>query len=256
MIYTKFYRAFVELNKDKEPMGKRKSRFIKPEWQEVGAYLADDYVLFDIDDKDINANLFFDIVSTHNLHCHITESERGIHAIFKKPTERLAYGNKKETLTGVWADYKCSNNKGYERIITNGKPLSIIYDCDEPDVLPWLLYPFSCERYLQDKKHGDGRHKTFLDLSNVYAMYEKNPKKILDTIYWVNNNVFEEPRKAVNVSTKDVLDSIQYMSRQYTDIEVGTILENIDKTKLNKVIKLLVQYDILKPDFYKEIKND
>lgn len=252
---TKFYKAFVELNNEKIPKGKKKSRFIKPEWREVGAYLSDDYVLFDIDDKDVNCNLFFDIVSTHNLHCHVTESEHGIHAIFRKPNQRLAYGNRKETLTGIWADYKCNNNKGYERIITNGKPLSIIYDCDEPDVLPWLLYPFGRPRYLQDIKHGDGRHNTFLDLSNIYAIYEDNPQKILNMIHWVNSNVFEEPRKSVNVSIKDVINSIQYMSQQYTDIEMCDIINKLDKTKFSKAIQLLVQYNLLEADFYKEVKK-
>ncbi len=58
MYVSKFYKAYVELN-NKVPVSKRKSRFINPKWQEVGAYLADDYILFDIDDKDTNANLFF-----------------------------------------------------------------------------------------------------------------------------------------------------------------------------------------------------
>lgn len=244
-MHTKFYRAFTELNDEKKPIGKRKSRFIKPEWNEVGAYLADDYVLFDIDDKDVNCNLFFDIVSTHNLHCHITESVHGIHAIFKKTTQRLAYGNGKESLIGIWADYKCSNNKGYERIITNGKPHPVIYDCDEPDILPWFLYPFGRKRYLQEVQHGDGRHNVHLDLSNVYAIYENDPKKILDMIQWVNDNVFAEPRKSVNVAIKDVIDSINYMGREYTNNEMCDIIKNVDK---NKLIGLLVQYELVKPE--------
>lgn len=247
---SKFYKAYVELN-NKVPVSKRKSRFINPKWQEVGAYLADDYVLFDIDDKDTNANLFFDIVSTHNLHCHITESVHGIHAIFKKPTEQLAYGNRKETLTGIWADYKCSNNKGYERIIINGEPLPIIYDCEEPDELPWLLFPFSKPRELQSMCHGMARHNTFRDLSNVYAMYERDPQKIIDMINWVNENVFAEPRASVNITIPFVLDSIQYMNKQYTDIEMCDIIKNVDK---NKLIKLLVQNNLIDANFFEEVK--
>lgn len=244
---TKFYRAFTELNNEKIPVGKRKSRFIKPEWKEVGGYLADDYVLFDIDDKDVNCNLFFDIVSTFNLHCHVTESVHGIHAIFKKPTTRLAYGNGKESLIGVWADYKCSNNKGYERIITNGQPHPIIYDCDEPDVLPWLLYPFGRNRDLQQVRHGDGRHNILLGLSNVYAIYESDPHKILKMLNWVNENVFQEPRKSVNISISDVMNSITYMGKQYTDEEVYDIIKKVDK---NKLMQLLVQYNLA------EVKHD
>lgn len=253
---TKFYRAFAELNDEKQPITKRKSRYIKTEWKEVGGYLADDYVLFDIDDKDVNCNLFFDIVNTFNINCHITESVHGIHAIFKKPDEKLAYGNGRESLVGVWADYKCSNNKGYERIITNGNPLSIINDCNEPDELPWLLFPFGRPRYLQSVKHGDGRHNTLLDLSNVYAIYEDNPQKILDMLNWVNKNVFEEPRKSVNVAIKDVMNSIQYMNQQYTDVELCDIINKVDKNKFNKVIPLLVQYNLVKPDFYEELQNE
>lgn len=238
---NKFYKAYVEL-RNKVPTSKRKSRVINPKWDEVGAYLADNYVLFDIDDKDTNANLFFDLVSTHNLHCHITESEHGIHAIFKKPAERLAYGNRKETLTGILADYKCSNNKGYERIIINKEPLPIVYNCDEPDVLPWFLYPFGRPRNLQDMEHGASRHTTFLDLSNVYAIYENDPQKILDMIHWVNDNVFAVARESVNVRICDVMDSIQFMKQQYTDIEICDIIKNVDKSKL---LKLLVQYDLL-----------
>lgn len=246
-MHTKFYRAFVELNEDKQPRGKRKSRFIKSEWNDVGGYLADDYVLFDIDDKDVNCNLFFDIVSTFNLHCHITESVHGIHAIFKKPEIQLAYGNGKESLIGVLADYKCSNNKGYERIIINKEPLPIIYDCDEPDELPWLLYPFGRARDLQQVRHGDGRHNILLGLSNVYAIYENDPHKILKMLNWVNENVFQEPRKSVNISISDVMDSITYMGKQYTDEEVYDIIKKVDK---NRLMKLLVQYNLV------EVKND
>lgn len=245
---TKFYRAFTELNNEKKPMGKRKSRFIKPEWKEVGGYLTDDYVLFDIDDKDVNCNLFFDIVSTFNLHCHITESLHGIHAIFRKPIERLAYGNGKESLIGVLADYKCSNNKGYERIITDGKPHPIIYDCDEPDVLPWLLFPFGRNRDLQQVRHGDGRHNILLGLSNVYAMYENDPHKILNMLKWVNENVFQEPRKSVNISISDVTNSITYMNKTYTDTEIYDMIKDVDK---NKLIKLCVQYGLINEEAFR-----
>lgn len=245
---TKFYRAFTELNAEKKPISTRKSRIIKPEWKEVGGYLADDYVLFDIDDKNVNCNLFFDVVSTFNLHCHITESIHGIHAIFRKPTEQLAYGNGKESLIGVIADYKCTNNKGYERIITNGKTHPIIYDCDEPDVLPWLLFPFGRSRGLQQAKHGDGRHNILLGLSNVYAIYENDPYKILKILNWVNENVFQEPRKSVNISIADVMNSITYMGKQYTDEEVYDIIKKVDK---NKVMQLLVQYGLIKEEVLK-----
>lgn len=239
---SKFYKGYCEL-KDKVPVSKKKSRFINPKWNEVGAFLADDYVLFDVDDKDTNANLFFEIVNTHNLHCHITESVHGIHAIFKKPSEMLAYGNRKETLTGIQADYKCSNNKGYERIIINGEPLPVIYKCDEPDVLPWYLFPFGRPRNLQQMKEHSGRHAVHGDLLNVYALYEDNPLVILDMVQWVNDNVFQEPRKSVNWTLADVQDSISYMRGGLTDSEIIDKIKNVD---LNKVYKLLVQYGVIK----------
>lgn len=240
MIHTKFYRAFTELN-NKVPVSRKKSRRINQKWKEVGGFLADDYVLVDIDDI-VNTNLFFDIVNTFNIKCHVTESKHGIHAIFKKPVEKLAYGNRKETLTGVICDYKCSNNKGYERIIIDGKPLQIIYDCDEPDELPWLLFPFGRPRGLQQIGKGDGRHKIHGDLCNVYALYEKDPNIILLIVNWVNENVFKEPRESVNWQVKDVIDSIQYMSKVWTDEEIYDMLRKVDA---NKLYKLCVQYGLL-----------
>lgn len=239
-MHTKFYKGYTELH-NKVPTSKRKSRFIKSEWQEVGGYLADDYVLVDIDDA-TNVDLFFTIINDFHINCHVTESRHGIHAIFKKPSEQLAYGNRKETLTGVICDYKCSNNKGYERIIINGEQLPVITECENPDVLPWLLYPFGRARGLQQAQAGDGRHKILMDLSNVYAIYEKDPQKILDMIHWVNDNVFAVARESVNVRICDVMDSIQFMKQQYTDIEICDIIKNVDKSKL---LKLLVQYNLL-----------
>lgn len=239
-MHTKFYKGYTELH-NKVPTSKRKSRFIKSEWQEVGGYLADDYVLVDIDDA-TNVNLFFTIINDFHINCHVTESRHGIHAIFKKPSEQLAYGNRKETLTGVICDYKCSNNKGYERIIINGEQLPVINDCGNPDVLPWLLYPFGRARDLQQAQAGDGRHKILMDLSNVYAIYEKDPHNISIMLNWVNENVFTEARKSVNISIADIQDSIMYMSKDYTDTEIYDIIKKVDK---NKLIKLCVQYGLV-----------
>lgn len=239
-MHTKFYKGYTELH-NKVPTSKRKSRFIKQEWQEVGGYLADDYVLVDIDDA-INVDLFFTIINDFHINCHVTKSRHGIHAIFKKPSEQLAYGNRKETLTGVICDYKCSNNKGYERIIINGEQLPIITECENPDVLPWLLYPFGRARDLQQAQAGDGRHKILMDLSNVYAIYEKDPHNISIMLNWVNENVFTEARKSVNISIADIQDSIMYMSKDYTDTEIYDIIKKVDK---NKLIKLCVQYGLV-----------
>lgn len=238
---TKFYKGYTEL-RNKVPTSKRKSRIIKSEWQEVGGFIGDDYVLVDIDDK-VNADLFFNVCINWDIKCHVTESRHGIHAIFRKPTEQLAYGNRKETLTGVICDYKCSNNKGYERIIIDGEPLPVIYGCDEPDVLPWLLFPFGRHRNLQQIQEGDGRHNILLGLSNVYAMYENDPSKILYAVNWVNENVFTQAREAVNIRMCDVQDSIRYMSKSYTDTEFYDIIKDVDK---NKLIKLCVQYGLIK----------
>lgn len=239
-MHTKFYKGYTELH-NKVPTSKRKSRFIKQEWQEVGGYLDDDYVLVDIDDA-TNVDLFFTIINDFHINCHVTESRHGIHAIFKKPSEQLAYGNRKETLTGVICDYKCSNNKGYERIIINGEQLPVINDCRNPDVLPWLLYPFGRARDLQQARAGDGRHKILMDLSNVYAIYEKDPHNISIMLNWVNENVFTEARKSVNISIADIQDSIMYMSKDYTDTEIYDIIKKVDK---NKLIKLCVQYGLV-----------
>lgn len=239
-MHTKFYKGYTELH-NKVPTSKRKSRFIKSEWQEVGGYLADDYVLVDIDDA-TNVDLFFTIINEFHINCHVTESRHGIHAIFKKPSEQLAYGNRKETLTGVICDYKCSNNKGYERIIINGEQLPIITECENPDVLPWLLYPLGRARDLQQAQAGDGRHKILMDLSNVYAIYEKDPHNISIMLNWVNENVFKEARKSVNISIADIQDSIMYMSKDYTDTEIYDIIKKVDK---NKLIKLCVQYGLV-----------
>lgn len=239
-MHTKFYKGYTELH-NKVPTSKRKSRFIKSEWQEVGGYLADDYVLVDIDDA-TNVDLFFTIINDFHINCHVTESRHGIHAIFKKPSEQLAYGNRKETLTGVICDYKCSNNKGYERIIINGEQLPVITECENPDVLPWLLYPFGRARCLQQAQSGDGRHKILMDLSNVYAIYEKAPHNISIMLNWVNENVFTEARKSVNISIADIQDSIMYMSKDYTDTEIYDIIKKVDK---NKLIKLCVQYGLV-----------
>lgn len=239
-MHTKFYKGYTELH-NKVPTSKRKSRFIKQEWQEVGGYLADDYVLVDIDDA-TNVDLFFTIINDFHINCHVTESRHGIHAIFKKPSEQLAYGNRKETLTGVICDYKCSNNKGYERIIINGEQLPVITECENPDVLPWLLYPFGRARFLQQAQAGDGRHKLLMDLSNVYAIYEKDPHNISIMLNWVNENVFTEARKSVNISIADIQDSIRYMSKDYTDTEIYDIIKKVDK---NKLIKLCVQYGLV-----------
>lgn len=242
----KFYKGYTELH-NKVPTSKRKSKVIKSEWEEVGGFLADNYVLVDIDDMD-NANLFFDIINEYNIKCHVTESRHGVHAIFKKPREQLAYGNRKETLTGVICDYKCSNNKGYERIIIDGEPLPVIIECDDPEELPWLLFPFGKPRNLQQMRHGLGRHNTFMELSNVYAIYENDPNKILNTIKWVNDNVFAEPRESVNITIPFVLDSIRYMNTSYDVNQIMDIVKDVDK---NKLIKLLVQYGLIDPEVFK-----
>lgn len=246
---TKFYKGYTEL-KNKEPTSKRKSRIIKSDWKEVAGFIGDNYILVDVDDKTTNANLFFNICEYTGVNCHITESVHGIHAIFKKPNEKLAYGNciGKETLGGLICDYRISEYKGYERIIIDGEPLEVINECDEPDELPWLLYPFGKPRNLQQMKHGDCRHKTFMELSNVYAIYETNPNNILNAIKWVNQNVFAEPRKSVNITIPFVLDSIRYMNANYTDEDISKVIENV-KDK-NKLIKLLIQYGLIDPEVF------
>lgn len=243
---TKFYKGYTEL-RNKVPTSKRKSRFIKPDWKEVGGFLADDYVLVDIDDS-TNVDLFFTIINDFHIRCHITESRHGVHAIFKKPSEQLAYGNRKETLTGVICDYKCTNNKGYERIIIDGEPLPVIVDCDSPDILPWLLFPFGRPRGLQAVTEGDGRHKVLMDLSNVYAIYEKDPYNISSILNWVNENVFTKARESVNISIGDIQNSIMYMNKRYTDTEIYDMIKDVDK---NKLIKLCVQYGLIDEEAFK-----
>lgn len=243
---TKFYKGYTEL-RNKVPTSKRKSRFIKPEWNEVGGFISNNYILVDIDDK-INADLFFNVCTNWDIKCHITASRHGIHAIFKKPSCQLAYGNRKETLIGVICDYKCSDQKGYERIIIDGEPLEVITGCEEPDELPWLLYPFGKPRNLQQMKHGDCRHKVFMELSNVYAIYENNPNEILNTIKWVNENVFYEPRESVNIKLPFVMNSIRYMNTTYTDEQVYDMIKDVDT---NKLIKLCVQYGLIDPEVFK-----
>ena len=231
MLNSKFYTAFYPL-RNKERINKRSYRTINNTWDEVGGRFKEDYMLFDIDDKDVNANLFFDLKDMLGFKAHITESEHGIHAIFKKPKE-IYIGNRihAETITGIICDYKGYGNS-YERFIVDRKPLEVIEWCDEPYELPFVLFPYNLKPDLQGVEEGDGRHAILGALNNIYARYCSDPKLILQLTNWVNDNVFKEARDKVNWSIKDVMDSIQYYNRDNLKLDDVLTKYEIDNNKL------------------------
>lgn len=213
MINNKFYNSYRECTEDKRPITIRGSRTIDSNWEHVLGLIKPEYILFDIDDKTTNANLFFALKEEFEFRCHITESCNGIHAIFRTPVSTMGTnlcGNNRETVTGIIADFKHGGEN--ERIIAYGKAHNVIEWCDEPDELPFMLFPFGRKRGLQDVTEGDGRHHIQGDLNNVLATYYTDPEIILRITNWVNSNVFLMPRKSVNWSIKDVWNSIQYVN--------------------------------------------
>lgn len=231
MINTKFYASYYPLH-NKVRTNNRAYRTINSEWKEVGGRLKEEYILFDIDDKCTNANLFFDLKNMLDFKCHITESEHGIHAIFKKPKD-IIIGNKihAETVTGIICDYKGYKNS-YERIIVNGKPLQVIEYCDEPQELPFVLFPYNLKPNLQGVVDGSGRHGILGALNNIYARYCSDPELILKLTNWVNSNVFKESRESVNWEIKHVMDSIQYYNRDNLKLDDVLTKYKIDENKL------------------------
>lgn len=213
MINTKFYSSFRECTEDKVPLTKRGKAIYDPRWKNVLGVLRSPYMLFDIDDKGVNANLFLELKQEFGFKCHIVESCNGIHAIFKTPTDTkgtFVCGTGKETITGIICDYKNSGEN--ERIIADGKPHKVIEWCDDVDELPFLLFPFARVRNLQDEQHGSERHRTHGDLNNIYATYTNDVDLIMRITKWVNDTVFKEPRKSINWSRRDVLNSIEYVN--------------------------------------------
>lgn len=250
MINTSFYRGYFELNENKEPgeNGRRLYRTIKPEWQYVGAAFTKDYMMIDIDNFE-DCDLFMQLVDKYKWQTHIVATDGGLHAIFKKPQEQLPSKKGAELLCGIIADIKqgrqAGTNSDYECIMKRGKYREVLQQCDDPQVLPWQLMPLSQDLHLKDVGEGSGRHGVHHKMIKVACWYTKDASEIIDLVCWVNENIFDAPRKSVNWTVKQV--------QKWID---ETLSED------NSIDELLQQYDInlhklnlfIKTNFEKKVK--
>ena len=183
------------------------SRRMINDWDTVGGVFKSEYMMIDIDNYD-DADLFLQLAVKYDWRTHVVATDSGIHAIFKKPDIVLKSGNGLELMCGIIADIKQGrkdwHTSDYECIIKHGKAREIINACEDPQVLPWQLMPFTVRLDLKSVGTGDGRHGIHRQLISRACAYTTNAEEIIDYVKWVNANIFKEPRKSVNWRISEV----------------------------------------------------
>lgn len=243
MINTKFYRGFIELKPDKSPKSRRMNRKLNDQLENIGGIFKPEYMMIDIDTFE-DSDLFIQLVDHFKIKTHIVASDHGIHAIFRKPDIPLPSVVNRETLSGIRCDIKQGkkdfSRSDYEAIKKNGKEREIIQYEDDVDVLPFMLMPLSKEIDLKDIGEGDSRHFVHQGLIARAVAYTHDASVIRDWVCWVNDNIFAEPRKSVNWSTRDIERWInEVVTTDINDISIDELLQQYDPNVKSKVLQFI-----------------
>ena len=233
---TNFYRGYIKLKEDKSPLSRRMYRHVPEGWDTVGGVLKNEYVLIDIDNFD-DADLFMQLVDKYKWRTHVVGTDKGIHAIFKKPDIKFGSNNNVELMCGLIADIKQGRSdwksSDYECIIKHGKAREVICECNDPQMLPWQLMPFTVKLDLKSVGTGDGRHEVHKKLIHRACAYTTDAEEILDYVKWVNFNIFAEPRKSVNWKVREVQDWIDNNIKE--DVSIDELLQQYDIKDTSKI---------------------
>lgn len=246
---TSFYRGYIKLNEDKTPYDKRRMhRHMITDWPTIGGILKNDYLLVDIDTYE-DSDLFMQLVDKYKWKTHIVATDSGVHAIFRKPDIAIASVIGRELMCGLRADFKVGRrdfkSSDYECIIKHSKCRELLQQCDEPQILPWQLMPFTNELDLKSIADGDGRHGIHRQLINRAIAYTHDAKEIIDFVKWVNYNIFAVPRASVNWTVKQVQNWIdEVVTTNIDDISIDELLQHYDTNVKAKVLQFIrANYD-------------
>lgn len=246
---SNFYRGYIKLNEDKIPYdGRRMHRHMIRDWPTVGGILKNGYLLVDIDTYE-DSDLFMQLVDKYEWKTHIVATDSGAHAIFKKPHIALASVVGRELMCGLRADFKIGRrdfrNSDYECIIKHGKCRELLQQCNEPQVLPWQLMPFTHELNLKSVGEGDGRHGIHKQLISRASAYCSDASEILDFVKWVNDNIFDVPRASVNWKVHEVQDWLDDLKSE-ENMNLDELLQRYDVKDIRKVKQFIrANYDLL-----------
>lgn len=246
---SNFYRGYIKLNEDKTPYdNKRMHRHMITDWPTVGGILKNEYLLVDIDTYE-DADLFMQLVDKYEWKTHIVATDSGVHAIFKKPDIALASVLGRELMCGLRADFKVGRrdfrSSDYECIVKHGKCRELLQQCDDPQVLPWQLMPFTNELDLKSAGEGDGRHGIHKQLISRASAYCGDASEILDFVKWVNDNVFDVPRKSVNWKQRDVQDWLDDLKGE-ENMNLDELLQRYNVKDMRKIKQFIrANYDLL-----------
>lgn len=244
-----FYRGYIKLKEDKTPYdNKRMHRRIINDWPTVGGILKNEYVLVDIDTYE-DSDLFMQLVDKYEWKCHIVATDSGLHAIFKKPDIVIASVVGRELMCGIRADFKIGRREykssDYECVIKHGKCRELLQQCDDPQILPWQLMPFTNEIDLKTVGEGDGRHGIHRNLIHRAIAYTYDAKEIIDYVQWVNDNIFDVPRKSVNWKVCDVQDWINDVKDEENNMSIDEMLQHYGVKDLRKIKQFIrANYDL------------
>lgn len=244
----KFYRGYIKLKENKEPYDNRRMhRHMINDWPTVGGILKSEYMLVDIDTFE-DSDLFMQLVDKYEWKCHIVATDSGVHAIFKKPDIVIASVVGRELMCGLRADFKVGRrdykSSDYECIIKHGKERELLQRCDDPQVLPWQLMPYTNELDLKSIGEGDGRHGVHRQLISRASAYCDDASEILDFVKWVNDNIFAVPRSSVNWKVSDVQDWLDDMKGEENQ-SLDELLQRYDIKDLRKIKQFIrANYDM------------
>ena len=245
---SNFYRGYIKLKEDKTPYdNKRMHRHMINDWQTVGGILKNEYVLVDIDTHE-DSDLFMRLVDKYEWKCHVVATDSGVHAIFKKPNIALSSVVGRELMCGIRADFKIGRrdfkSSDYECVIKHGKCRELLQQCDDPQILPWQLTPFTNELDLKTVGNGDGRHGIHRQLISRACAYTTNAKEIIEFVTWVNDNIFAVPRESVNWKVRDVQDWIDDVCVKENGMSIDEMLQHYGVKDLRKVKQFIrANYD-------------
>lgn len=246
---SNFYRGYIKLNEDKTPYDRRRMhRHMITDWPTVGGILKNEYLLVDIDTCE-DSDLFMQLVDKYEWKTHIVATDSGVHAIFKKPDIALASVIGRELMCGLRSDFKIGRrdfrSSDYECIVKHGKCRELLQQCDNPQVLPWQLMPFTNELDLKSVGEGDGRHGIHKQLIGRASAYCSDASEILDFVKWVNDNIFAVPRASVNWKQRDVQDWLDDLKGEENK-NLDELLQQYGVKDLRKIKQFIrANYDLL-----------
>lgn len=215
---------------------------------EFAGVLADETILFDVDDSE-QSEILMNIVEDLQLRCRVYETNRGKHFLFKNNGVESCKTHNPNWRTAIGldvVDIKIGTKNSYEVLKYDGFERKIIYDIfddEEYEEMPKWLLPIKTTIDVFKLTEGDGRNQQLFNYILPLQSHDFSNEEIKEVIQLINKYVLSQPLsdKELNVILRD--DAFQkptfFKKNQFQfDIFAAYLKNNYNILKINSQLHI------------------